>query len=185
MKHATASLDELDRLLVREDGYEQELARTRAAKNLQTVRRQMQEHLHAVRQSDDLSLIIATEKAIVSGDLQRYANSTGMRSSLTTAMTEFGVIEAHLSLVADPAQYRTVDAAHSLKKNRRTGLPNDEARQALASHAARLRNLDKSRLSDNEKAVLNVRSVNVGTAHRLYEKQQAEALGVDLSRDGP
>lgn len=157
---AGSSLAALDRLLVGKDGLAQELARTEVAKDLQDMRRDLTKHVQAVAKNGDLGLIIATEKAIVAGDLKRYANSPNMTKSLGTALNELSVIERHLELVADPTQYRTVNEAHSLPKNRRSGLPYDEARQAMASHHTRLGNMDKSRLTIEEKAIIEVRKAS-------------------------
>lgn len=172
-------LNELRRLLVTEGGFTHELAQTMPAKQLQDVRASMARHIQGVAKRGDLGLIIATEKAIVAGDLERYANSADMTKSLGTALNELGVIERHLALVADPDQYRTVNEAHSLPKNRRGGLPHDEARQAMASHHARLGNMDKSRLTADEKGVIEARKASLKVGANLYAKMQAKAVGTD------
>ena len=116
---AGPSLAALARILVNEGGLAQELAETPTARELQAVRNDLARHVNAAAKGGNLGLIIATEKAIVDGDLKRYANSPEMTKSLGAALTELAAIERHLELVADPAQYRTVNEAHSLPKNRR------------------------------------------------------------------
>lgn len=176
---AGPSLAALARILVNEDGLSQELAQTETAKDLQGVRKDLAKHIQGVAKSGDLSLIIATEKAIVDGDLKRYANSSDMAKSLGTALNELGVIENHLRLIADHARYATVNEAHSLPKNRRGGVPYDEARQAMASHYTRLGNMDKSRLTADEKAVIDARKDGLKTGRKLYETMQVKAVGID------
>ncbi|MDR3323177.1 MAG: hypothetical protein LBS89_03135 [Zoogloeaceae bacterium] len=57
-------------------------------------------------------------------------------------------------------------------------MPLDEARQAFKSHYARLSNLDKSRLSDDDKKIIDARKTNIFNAIKLYIQRQAKTLGV-------
>jgi hypothetical protein len=175
-----SALDKLNRLLVVEEDLALKLNQTRAARNLQDARNDLLEHIREIARRDDLSLIIATERAIVGGDLSHYANSQSMIRSLKTALSEIAAIEQHIEIVDDPDKYPVVDQAHSLPKNRKNGLPFDEARQALASHGTRLDNLDKSRLDDNEKMIVKARKSNILQADRLYAERQAKTLGVEV-----
>ena len=168
----------LTRLLVAEADFAEILKNTRAAKQLQGARDDLLEHVRKIGSSGDLPSIVATEQAIVKGDLTRYANSADMKKSLTTALTEIGVIERHMAMVADPARYRIVNEAHSLPRNRKRDLPYDEARQAFNSHYTRLTNLDKSRLTAEEKNVIEARRGNLKTGAKLYEQMQARAIGI-------
>ncbi|MCW5222207.1 hypothetical protein D5041_00935 [Verminephrobacter aporrectodeae subsp. tuberculatae] len=105
-----------------------------------------------------------------------------MTNSLKAAIGELSVAERHIGIVDDPQKYRAVDQAHSLPRNRKGGLPLDEARQALASHYTRLNNLDKARLVDDEKKVIDARKTAVFEAVKLYTARQAKTLGVDLAQ---
>ncbi|MDR2839375.1 MAG: hypothetical protein LBV49_12545 [Azonexus sp.] len=178
---ADTSLTALDRLLVREGIHSQDLLRTQPAKRLDIVRNELVNHIQEVRRSGNLPLIIATERTIVDGDLERYANSKPMANSLSTALNEIKTIERNIPIVDDPSRYQAVDQAHSLPRNRKNGLPFDEARQALASHHARLNNMDKARLGDDEKKIIEARKAAIATAGKLYAARQAKALGVDLA----
>jgi len=169
-------MDTMDVLLVAEENFHNEIKRTRASQRMRHFRKKMIEHLREVGRSGDLTLIIATEKAIVQGDLDRYANSQAMSASLKTALDEIPATERLLGIVDDPAQYRAIDRAHSLKKNREHGLPLDEARQGLKSHYARLGNLDKSRLDDDEKHFIEARKSALAQAQKLYAKRQTSTL---------
>ncbi len=61
-------------------------------------------------------------------------------------------------------------------RNRKADLPFDEARQALASHRARLANMDKSRLTDEEKELVDARRDAVQSAEKQYIELQERAL---------
>jgi hypothetical protein len=175
-------LQKLDRLLATEEVLADRVKQTTAAKRLDAARNDLLDYVRDVGHSGDLPLIVATERAIVEGDIARYANSPAMASSLKNALTEIAAIERHINIVDDQAKYRAVDQAHSLTKNRRGGLPFDEARQALASHYTRLNNQDKSRLGDDEKKVIDARKSAIFTAGKLYAERQAKSLGVDATQ---
>jgi len=165
-------------LLVAEEGLVETLKNTRAARRLADGRKRLLTQLRTLVSSEDLSLIVATEKEIIQGDLLRYANSAAMVSSLETALQAMQVIEHHLSLVGDQDKYRIVDQSHSLAKNRKAGLPFDEARQALASHLTRLMNLDKSRLDEMDKQLIKVRKAVIANAIEHYTQRQVQILGI-------
>jgi len=171
-------LERLDRMLSEEEIAVETLRKTKAAHRLADIRQQLLAIIREATGSTDHPLIVAVEKAIVEGDLARYANSASMSKSLNVALNEIAAIERHLDIVDDPIRYQPVDQAHRLPKNRRANLPLDEARQALASHQARLDNLDKSRLDDDEKQLVEARKSALQAAGRLYIERQAKALGV-------
>jgi hypothetical protein len=173
----------LERLLAREDSRTSQLRKTLQAQQLHDVREDLLRHVRKAGQSGDLQLIVATERAIVEGDLTRYANSKAMANSLKTALTEISVIERHIGIVDDRARYQFVDQAHSLDRNRKGGLPYDEARQALAGHYARLDNMDKSRLDDDEKQIVDARKSAMFAAGKLYAERQARILGAEHTTD--
>lgn len=172
------SLNTLEKLLAREGGRVQAHDKAPTAKLLQSVRRELLEHAREVARSGDLPLIVATERAIIGNELKLYANSPQMTSSLKTALTEIEVIERHIGIVDNPARYKEVDLAYPLAKQRKGNLPFDAARQALASHYARLNNLDRARLDDDEKKIIDARRTAVASAIKLYTARQASALGL-------
>jgi len=169
---AQAFLEHLDRLLAAEELLVNELKQTQAARKLSSGRKRLLEHLRRLAQSDDIPLIIATEKAIIRGDLSRYANSAAMVGSLNAAMQGMDIVEHHLILLADKEKYSIIDQAHRMGKHRRAGLPFDEARQALM-------NLDKSRLDEDEKQVIDMRKMVMAHASECYARRQAATLGID------
>jgi len=171
-------LDKLRLLLTAEEALVETLKNTQAANQLVDGRKDLLAHLRALSASEDLSLIVATEKEIIQGDLSRYANSAAMVSSLKEALQAMQVIEHHLTLVKNQEKYRIVDQSHSMAKNRKAGLPFDEARQALASHLARLLNLDKSRVDETDKQIIRARKVVISNAMARYAQRQAHILGI-------
>jgi hypothetical protein len=178
------ALEKLNRLLVVEEDFTLKLNKTRAAKNLQGSRNDLLTHVREVGRSGDLSLIVTTEQAIVEGDLSRYATqSPPMTKSLEAAINEIASIERHIHIVDDHAKYQAVDQEHSLPKNREKGLPLDEARRAFRSHYVRLNNLNRARLSEEEKKIIDARKSNIFQAGKLYAERQAKTLGVDLERN--
>ncbi|WP_254475461.1 hypothetical protein [Bartonella sp. B1098] len=140
----------------------------------------MCDYIRNVGKNSDLPLLIDTESDFIKDDLLRYANSKAMVSSLETALIEIGVVKDHMRLVSNPEKYDAINRGHSLSKHRKGGLPYDEARKAMASHYTRLGNLDKARLTDIEKSIIDVRRENIKAMQKLYEKMQAKAIGIDF-----
>ncbi|WP_078689019.1 hypothetical protein [Bartonella sp. CDC_skunk] len=167
----------------REEGYVKDLNDTLITKKLHGVRSDLRNYIHNIGKTGNLLSLLDIERSIVKSDLLRYSNSKAMSNSLKTALTEIDVVKKHVGLVSDPVQYKVINKACSLSKNRKGGLPYDEARQAMASHYTRLGNLDKSRLTDVEKSIIDVRRDNMKIMRQLYEKMQAKAIGIDFSRD--
>jgi len=169
-------LVELERLLLREEGFVIRLRQTRLGQQLSSVRRELLTLVREVTRSGNLPLIIAIELEIIRGDLLRYANSRGMVNSLKLAEEELQAVQRHLELVGNPASYAFINQGHSLRKKRDHGLPLDDARTALASHHARLQNMDKSRLDEDEKQFVEARKAAMSAAIKCYAALQTAAL---------
>ncbi|MDR0576828.1 MAG: hypothetical protein LBI87_04700 [Candidatus Accumulibacter sp.] len=178
----TPSLLKLQALLAVEGGLYKEHAIAPSAKKLNGALGDLLSHIREIGKSGNLGLMVAAEKAIISDELKNHANSKGMVSSLSAALSELTAMERLLSIVDDKEEYSRVDRAHSLPKNRKGGLPLDEARQALASHYARLNNLDRARLPEEEKKLIDARKTNIFAAGKLYAERQATTLGIDLAQ---
>ncbi|MDR1936010.1 MAG: hypothetical protein LBS49_10635 [Candidatus Accumulibacter sp.] len=172
----------LTRLLAQEAGWTKAQLAAAATKRLHKTRDDLLQQMKEVGRSGKLELMVAAEKTIVEGDLEHYANSEGMKSSLNAALSELNATEKLLAIVDDKSRYERVNEAYSLPKNREKGLPLDEARQAFKSHYARLNNLDKSRLADDEKAIIDARKSNLFQADKLYAQRQAKILGIELKQ---
>jgi hypothetical protein len=172
------SIAQLQRLLVVEGGWFKEHAAAPSAQNLNKARDNLLNHVREVGNSQNVSLIVASEKAIIEDERKNHANSKGMVSSLNAALMELAAIEKLLAIVDDNTRYRQIDQAHILPKNRENGLPLDEVRQAFKSHHARLGNLDKARLSEDEKKIIDARKNNMLNAGKLYAQRQVRTLGI-------
>jgi hypothetical protein len=171
-------LERVQSQLLREASWVKAHAKARSALQLAQSRQSLLASLREIARGQDLSLMVASEKSIIQSDLAHYTNSKGMESSLNAALVELVAIENLLTLVDDRQQYRLIDKAHSLPKNREKGLPLDEARQAFKSHYARLGNLDRARLSDDEKKIIDARKTNILAASKLYAQHQTDTLGL-------
>ena len=134
-----------------------------------------------VSANGNAELIIAAEIALVKHDLEYYDNHRLMKASLKADLNELAVIKRQLAIVDDLEQYRHINAAYSLPKSRKQGLPLDEARQSFRSHSARLDNQAKSPLSDAEKESIDVRKTATGIAEKDYIARQARTLGIELA----
>jgi hypothetical protein len=177
-----ASLSKLQAFLALEGGLFKEQAVASIARKLNDARDNLLGHVKEVGKSGDLSLLVATEKAIVKDERKHHANSKGMISSLDAAFAELAAVEKLLSIVDDKARYSPIDQGYSLPRNREKGLPLDEARQAFRSHYVRLNNLDRARLSEYEKKIIDARKSNMFQAGKLYVERQAKTLGIDLAQ---
>ena len=130
----------------------------------------------------DIDLILEAEKAFLVNDLKLYGNSSEMRGSLNAAIIGVKQTEQMLELVRNPEQYEVVNRSHALQKSRKGALPNDEARKFFPSQITRLKNMDKSRLTAEEKKVIIARQDNLRIAQKVYIRYQRKALGVEFGK---
>lgn len=134
-------------------------------------------NIHKKRNIND---IVELEKSILEHTLEKYGNSKAMKSSLSTAILELNIIQKHIKKVDDIEEYKHIDNSFKNPKNRQKNLPIDEAVQGFKGHIARLSNLDKANLSDDEKNLIKARIEAFKTAYNIYQQKQAKTLAVDL-----
>ena len=127
----------------------------------------------------DIGAMVAVERAFNQVELEQFADSPDMRNSLLIGIRELEIIETYLGYVKDPAKYKIINEACMRDKNRIGNLPNDEARQCLRSHAARLKNLDTSRMDKPERDILEQRRKNIKIAEDVYITLQKTALDIE------
>ena len=173
----------LSAALIREGAAVAGIGRSAPGKAARVSRARVERQLDDARRTGDLDCILRVEGIVLQNELERYANSRAMRTSLEASLAEHAVATGLLETVRDPKEYRRVDAAHRLPRNRTGGVPRDEARQFFRSHTARLLNQDKSRLDESEKRVLDKRRLNMRHAEKLYAALQERALGIEADRD--
>lgn len=139
-----------------------------------------------IGRTGNIECILVAEKSILENELQNYGNSSGMRTSLETALKDLKQAEKHIGLVQDPMRYEMVEELFQRDKNRPGGLPYDEGRQFFKSHSIRLLNQDRSRLTETEKKTIKARRSNIRVAEKAYIQLQQKALGItpkDQARD--
>ena len=140
-------------------------------------------HIKKLTSGGKAESIIDMEKDFIENDLDRYAKADDkeMIGSLNASLQGITAIKQQLEIVDDPEEYRAIDRGHILPKNRKQGLPLDEARQSFGSHRARLGNYVKYRLEDMEKQVIHARRMALVIAEKDYIARQAKTLGVELN----
>lgn len=149
------------------------------AKTVASFQTSLSETLKSVGKSNNIDLLLSTERRFLENEMERYANSSPAKGSLEEALEGLSVTEQLVVKVRDPEEYRKVDEAYARPRSRIGGVPRDEARQFFSSHAARLVNLDKARMTLPERAVVNQRKINIRAAEKLYIALQDRALGRD------
>ena len=139
-------------------------------------------HVKEIAASGNAEAIIEMEKDFIQNDLEHYARADDkeMIGSLNAALLGVAAIKQQLELVDDPRKYQAIDRGHALPKNRKQGLPLDEARQSFTSHRARLGNYVKYRLEETEKQFVRERGKALSIAEKDYIARQAKTLGVEL-----
>ena len=130
--------------------------------------------------SGNVEAIIKMERDFLEHDLNHYAKAHDkeMIGSLKAGLESITAIEQQLEIVDDPEKYKAVDRAYNMRRNRKQGLPLDEARQAFGSHRARLGNNLKADLEETKKQVIQARIKALSVVEKDYIARQAETLGV-------
>ncbi len=156
---------------------------TENAKLEKKSQKQMVKIIQEIGKTRDINLIMTAEKAINVHELQFYSNSKPMESSLKQTLQSIQITENLIDIVKnDIAIYQIISMAHSETKNRLNGLPLDEARQYFKSQLARFVNISKAPLSNDKKATMEARKVNIRLAVDIYIEMQQSALGVDNAK---
>ena len=155
-----------------------------SAAKLVGTRKVLIAHVKEIAASGNAEAIIEMEKDFIQNDLDRYAKTDDkeMTGSLNAALLGVAAIKQQLEMVDDPQKYQAIDRGHALPKNRKHGLPLDEARQSFVSYRARLGNYVKCRLEENEKQLVRERRKALGIAEKDYIRRQAKTLGVELAQ---
>ena len=174
--------DQRQRLLGRESVAVDEHREAPSAAKLVDARKALIAYVREIAASGKAEAIIEMEKDFIQNDLEHYARADDkeMIGSLNAALLGVAAIKQQLEIVDDPQKYQAIDRGHALPKNRKQGLPLDEARQSFSSHRARLGNYVKYRLEETEKQLVRERKKALGIADKDYIARQARTLGVEL-----
>ena len=156
--------------------------RVPSAKELADARKALLTYIKQTTASGNVEAIIEMERDFMKNDLLRYAKATDkeMIGSLNAGLQGIAAIKRKYQIVDDPEQYRIINEDHTFPRNRRQGLPLDEARQAFGSHRARLRNYLKVDLEEAKKQVIQARIKALSVVEKDYIERQAKTLGVEL-----
>ena len=154
------------------------LRNTAQQNDLDAIQQKFLKSLKDLGNSGDIDSILAVELHILQNERTHYSNSTTMGKSLDAAIQEILQCQYMLNIVRNPERYALTNKDNALPKSRKGLLPNDDARKAFRSHATRLTNLDRSRLTELEKKLLTIRHRNLGIAEKLYIALQHHALGL-------
>ena len=111
-------------------------------------------------------------------ELKKFASDPAHQSSLKAGIQQMTIIERSLDLVQDHKAYQIIDKAFMLETSRRDGLPDDDARKAIRSHKTRLANINRTRMSKEERKVLKQRQKNMDRIEKIYIDLQKKALGI-------
>lgn len=174
--------EELDHLLMLEAIAVKKHQQAFSAKELVDTRKDLIAHVKESAASGNAEAITEMEKDFIQNDLEHYARADDkeMIGSLNSALPGIAAIKQQLDIVDDPQKYQAIDRGYALPKNRKQGLPLDEARQSFSSHRARLGNYVKYRLEETEKQLVRERIKALGIAEQDYIARQARTLGVAL-----
>ena len=153
-----------------------------SAAKLVDTRKALIAHVREIAASGKGEWIIAMERSFVANDLEHYARADDkeMIGSLNAALLGVAAIERKHRVVDNLEEYQRVNEEFSFPRNRKQGLPLDEARQSFASHRARLGNYVKYRLEETEKQLVRERREALGIAEQDYIARQAKTLDVEL-----
>ena len=174
--------EERQQLLIRESVVVDEHREAPSGEKLVDARKILIAHVKEIAASGNAEAIIEMEKDFIQNDLEHYARADDkeMTGSLNASLLGVAAIKQQLELVDDPQKYQAIDRGHALPKNRKQGLPLDEARQSFSSHRARLGNYVKYRLEETEKQLVRERRKALSIAEQDYTARQARTLGVEL-----
>ncbi len=180
-KNRLQEIKKLQSLLVADAARVEKHKQSSSGRIVSASKNELLASIKKISSSGSAELIITMEITLVEHDLEYYDNHRLMKASLKADLKELAVIKRQLAIVDDLEQYKHIDAAYSLPKSRKQGLPLDEARQSFRSHSARLDNQAKSPLSDTEKESIDARKTATNVAEKDYIERQARTLGVELA----
>ncbi|AFN35490.1 hypothetical protein [Taylorella equigenitalis] len=160
-----------------EENYLKVIESSRVYSYLKIARYKIYSGLEISIQSKNPFQILENELTLLKFELEKYENNSIQRSSLNTAIEEINNSLLRFKRVLYPEEYKSTYEDYSLSKSRDTkGLPIDEIRQAFVSHKVRLKNLQKSRLSLEEKEIINTRIKGITLADTIYRDLRQDAV---------
>lgn len=145
-----------------------------------TATQNIASHLIKIRKTNDPALILKAERLILTDELEYRSNDPIQVSSLQASIESLDATIKLFEKVRDPQAYKSVDEEHSTRKRRSGGLPLDQAREFFLGHNARLMNLKKATLTEEDKNLLDIRRENIRTVAKTYVQEQKKTLGLSI-----
>ena len=170
--------EKIKRLLYRSRNSREVVASSPSQMKADADIRQIGDYVAEMGKTGDARSILQTELALLREERNYLSNSKVQEGSLDTAIEGLTITLNLLEKVRIPESYSTIDEAHGSRKRRSGGLPLDEAREFFKSHNSQLLYLDKAILSDEEKALIDIRRANIRKAGKMYIAMQQQTLGI-------
>lgn len=146
------------------------------SEDLAEARRVQSRSLKNVAREGSIADMLKAEKVLLTEEL-RVARDPLQRASIEEALTQLESAMGTLDMLMHrPEDYKALNEGMSYKKNRIGPYPRDQVREFFKSERARLQNLSKGRLSDDERGILSDRRHVLKTAEAQYIKKQQEFL---------
>ena len=143
------------------------------------AQRKALEVLQEVGSQDDIATIIESEIAWLNNELEHHAPSLTQTTFLESALDDLRIVREHWTEVMSPECYAFLDSVFRLKECRLGAVPNDQIRQALRNHLAKLTDVGIGCGEPLLSALYDQRRKNIDRAERLYTDRQHAVLGVE------
>ena len=134
--------------------------------------------LETIVSHHSLDDLMRAEFFIIAFEHEHFVNDAHMQSSYEHALLGYEAGIAMLPKLRDRTRYQMVDDDRRLAPGRIGEVPKDDARNALRSHATRLRNVLSGVYPLSYKRFIRCRMTCVAKTEALYEAEQRAALGV-------
>lgn len=135
--------------------------------------------LKKIQKSEDITILLGTEKFLLEQDHIKYANSAEETNSIATGLAQLANAQKALVIVNDAGAYQKATETYS-DKRKESGLPLDAFREFIKSHNTRLANRLTSSLPVPQKNIIRQRKDNLHKAKELYITLQKQALGLKI-----
>ncbi len=153
------------------------------AKLEKQILREILINVRAIGATNDVNLILTSEKVINNFHLKYYSNSKPMESSLNETINNLKATEILLDIMQhNPNEYKIIAKGFTQSKNVSAGLPLDEARQYFRAQKTRFINMSKVDLSDEKKEIIEIRKSNIRHASNIYAQLQGVILAIDSKK---
>lgn len=142
------------------------------------AQRRIQDVLRSIGRAGNAAEIVAAEEWVLLNERQFFGADQAVQASVKAALNDVGDVKMGLSLLESATDYERFARHFENPKNSRGGVPFDPARKGLVAHSTRLLNLDKSRMTEEERETIKLRRGNLRVVEREYIARQRKTLGL-------